>query len=152
MIKFFCFETLNHLYMSDSFTPFFSILSTISAWSFRCEVWFAKDLSAQSSKHSRRSAKHEATIQELSVRLRQTRVKAVACEVYEHKRMAFPLVLPSTRSFVSSDEKRPLQKTDTRFYFHFSKSDFLPDHLTFDQKGKDLMFICDLYLLQKLFL
>ena len=49
----------------------------------------------------------------------------MACEVYEHKRMAFPLVLPSTRSFVSSDEKRPLQKTDTRFYFHFSKSDFL---------------------------
>ena len=68
--------------------------------------------SAQSSKHSRRSAKHEATIQELLKRLRQARVKAVACEVYKHKRMAFPLVLLSTGSFVSSDEKRPLQKTD----------------------------------------
>ena len=82
-------------------------------------------LSAQSSKHSRRSAKHEATLEELLKRLRQTRVKAVACEVYKHKRMAFPLVLQSTRSFVSSDERRPLQKPDLRFYFHFFKSDFL---------------------------
>ena len=60
----------------------------------------------------------------------------MACEVYEHKRMAFPLVLPSTRSFVSSDEKRPLQKTDTRFYFHFSKSDFYPIILHCIERGK----------------